>query len=134
MALPLDCRKILAFSAVMEIATGGVLIADPALVVSLLLGADVTGIGIALGRCFGIALLALGLACWPGRRQVESSSPAVRAMLAYNALIALYLVYLFAVRHLSGVLLWPGVALHAGVALLLALTLRGERQATAIER
>ena len=36
---------------------------DPAIVVTLLLGAEVAGEGILLGRCFGIALLALGLAC-----------------------------------------------------------------------
>ena len=40
-------------------------------------------------------------------------------MLAYNVLIAPYLAALGAVRHQGGVLLWPAVALHAGVALLL---------------
>ena len=46
-------------------------------------------------------------------------SPAFRAMLVYNALSAGYLVDLFAVGHFGGVLLWPAVALHAAVALLL---------------
>jgi hypothetical protein len=35
-------------------------------------------------------------------------------------LIALYLAYLGTLGHLGGSLLWPGVALHAVVALLLA--------------
>ena len=73
-----------------------------------------------LGRCFGIALLTLGLACWPGRQRAASGTPAFRAMLIYNALIALYLAFLGTVRHRAGLLLWPAVALHAVVALLLA--------------
>jgi hypothetical protein len=121
-------RKILAFAAVVEAGTGLVLMIDPALVVKLLLGADVSGVGILLGRCFGIALLALGMACWPSRQRSENSAPALRAMLTYNLLIALYLAYLGTVRHLDGVLLWPGVALHAVVALLLVWTWRNERQ------
>jgi len=37
-------------------------------------------------------------------------------MLAYNALVALYLGYLGIVGHAWGALLWPAVALHAVVA------------------
>jgi len=121
--------KILAFAAVVEIGTGLALMIDPAIVVTLLLGADVSGVGILLGRCFGIALLALGLACWPGRQRAESDSPAFRAMLIYNVLIALYLAYLGTVGHLGGLLLWPGVALHAVVALLLVWPWRDEQRA-----
>jgi hypothetical protein len=76
-------RKILAFAAVVEVGTGLVLIIDPAIVVTLLLGAEVSGVGTLLGRCFGVALLALGLACWPSRQHTESGSPAFRAMLLY---------------------------------------------------
>ena len=119
-------RKVLAFAAVVEVGTGLVLMIDPAIVAALLLGADVSGVGTLLGRCFGIALLALGLACWPGRR-AESSLPAFRAMLTYNVLIALYLAYVGMVAHLGGLLLWPGVALHAVVALLLVWTSRHQR-------
>jgi len=119
-------RKILAFAAVVEVGTGLLLLIDPALVVKLLLGADVSGVGILLGRCFGIALLALGLACWPSRQRTENSAPALRAMLTYNLLIALYLAYLGTAGHLGGLLLWPGVALHAVVALLLVWIWRNE--------
>ena len=111
--------KILAFATFVEVGTGLVLMVDPAIVVTLLLGVGVSGAGILLGRCFGIALLALGLACWPIRQRAERGSPAFRGMLIYNALIALYLAYLDTVGHLGGSL-WPAVALHAVVALLLA--------------
>jgi len=126
--------KVLAFAAIVEGGTGLVLMINPALVAILLLGVEVSGAGTLLGRCFGIALLALGLACWPTRQRAETGWPAFRAMLTYNALIALYLAYLGTAGRLSGVLLWPGAALHALVALLLVWTRRVERQARAAIR
>ncbi|MFZ1641403.1 MAG: hypothetical protein WAV07_08175 [Candidatus Contendobacter sp.] len=126
--------KILAFAAVVEVGTGLVLMIDPAIVVTLLLGAEVSGVGMLLGRCFGIALLALGLACWPGQSRAESGAPAFWAMLTYNGLIALYLADLGTVGRLGGVLLWPGVALHAIVALLLIWTWRDERRTQATHK
>ena len=118
-------KKILFFAAFVEMGTGVALMIDPAIVVNLLLGVDLSGVAIAIGRCFGIALLALGWACWPGGQPVESGSPAVRAMLLYNVLIASYLVYLGAARDLVGLLLWPAAALHAVVAIALIWTWRG---------
>ena len=123
--------KILAFASVVEVGTGLVLMIDPAIVVTLLLDTEVSALGTLLGRGCGIALLALGLACWPGRPRADSGSPAFRAMLIYNMLIALYLAYLGTVGHLGGLLLWPGVALHAVVALLLIWTWRDERRTKA---
>ena len=111
--------RILAFSAVVELATGLVLLADPALVVSLLLGVDASAAVTWVGRCFGVALLALGVACWPSHSRSASDSAVLRAPLIYNAGIALYLAYLGAAAHVGGPLLWPAVALHAGVAVAL---------------
>jgi hypothetical protein len=123
-------KKILAFAAVVEIGTGVILMIDPAIVVVLLLGVDVSGVGIALGRCFGVALLALGLACWPGGQGAANGSSVFWAMLTYNALIALYLAFLGTIRHVGGLLLWPGVALHAALALLLLWAWHRERRST----
>ncbi len=108
-------RKVLVFSAVAEVATGLVLLLDPAVLARLLLGGELSGVAPILARCFGVALLSLGLA------------PALRTMFIYNALIALYLAYLGASGQASGVLLWPAAALHAAVALLLIWTGRGTR-------
>jgi len=124
-------RKILAFAAIVEVGTGLALMIRPAMVVTSLLGASESGGGRPLGRFFGVALLALGLACWPSRQRAESGSPPFRAMLTYNVLVALYLGYLGTVRDLGGVLLWPAVALHAGVALLLLWAARDERRTKA---
>jgi hypothetical protein len=126
-------RKILAFAAIVEVGTGLALMVDPAIVAALLLGVDLSGVGVVLGRCFGIALVALGLACWPRPQRAEDDSPAFRAMLTYNALIALYLAYLGTVGHMRGLLLWPGVALHAVVALLLVWVWREERRTRAAD-
>lgn len=110
-------RKILGFAAVVEVGTGLVLMIDPAIVVALLLGAEVSGAGLLLARCFGTALLALGLVCWPGRQRGENDSSAARGMLIYNVLIALYLAHAGTAGHMGGLLLWPGIGLHAMVAL-----------------
>jgi Ca2+/Na+ antiporter len=125
---PNTLQKILAFAAAMEVGTGLVLVISPAIVVTLLLGADASGVGTLVGRFFGVSLFALGVACWPAWQRAESASPAFRAMLVYNALIATYLAYLGTAGHLGGLLLWPAVALHAVVALLLAWIWRDNRR------
>lgn len=122
-------RKLLGFSSLAEIGTAFAVLVDPGLVVRLLLGADIAGAGIPVARCFGVVLLCLGLACWPGGPDVRSDSPAFRGMLLYNALIALFLAYLFVFEHLGGVLLWPAVVLHAVVAAWLVVAQRTERRA-----
>ncbi len=124
-------KKILAFAAVAEIGTGLALMIDPALVISLLAGAGVGGAGMPLARFPGIALLALGVACWPGPQITRSTSPASLGMLIYNVLVALFLGYLYFVGHLGGVMLWPAVALHAAVAVLLVRARLGERRSAA---
>lgn len=104
-------RSVLAASAVLEIATGLGLMVAPAVVVRLLLGAGGSDQPMALGRVAGIAMLALGFACWPNARIADDRGPALRAMVTYNLLITLYLAYL-GVAHLAGPLLWPAVAIH----------------------
>jgi hypothetical protein len=119
---PITLGRVLAFAAVVEVATGFALIAAPPLAISLLLGMSASSEGTRIARVAGVALLAVGVACWPGRQAVQAASPAVRAMLLYNILIALYLAALAIVRHVGGPLLWPAVVLHTVVALLLIWT------------
>jgi hypothetical protein len=100
-----DMKKALIFAAVAEAATGLALLIVPSLVGHLLLGEDLTGIAVPVARVAGIALIGLGVACWPG--------PPLVGMLTYSALVALYLAYLGFAVGLTGILLWPAVALHA---------------------
>jgi len=89
----------------------------------LLLGLAASADGLLVGRCFGIAVLALGWSCWPGSAPLDGAAP-LRAMFAYNVLIAAFLAYVGVAAYPIGVLLWPAAALHAAVALLLVWTSR----------
>ena len=131
---PNTLTKLLAFSSVVEIGTGLALMVVPALVVRLLLGVNESGDGLPLARFAGITLFALGIACWPSAQRSVSGTAAFRGMLTYNVLVALFLAYLFIVEHIGGVLLWPGVALHAVVAILLVWTWRNERRTGAPDK
>ena len=104
-------KKLLALAAIAEVATGLALLVAPALVGRLLLGAELKGVAVAVARVLGIALIALGVACWPG--------PALLGMLTYGALVTAYLLYLAVRGEWVGPLLWPAVALHAILTLLL---------------
>src|SRR6266566_2846072 len=105
-------RKVLTFAAVFEAATGLALLIVPLLVGRLLLGAELTD-AIPVARVAGIALIALGVCCWPG-------STALCGMLTYSALATLYLAYLGVNGEWVGPLLWPAVVLHGILTVLLA--------------
>jgi hypothetical protein len=113
-------NKVLALAAVGEASLGLVLLVYPPIVVRLLLDAEIAGAGIAVSRVAGIALIALGLACWPGSDAGGSPSRALRAMLCYSLLATLYLAYLGISGGWVGSLLWPAVAIHAILTFLLA--------------
>ncbi len=104
--------KVLTFAAVFEAATGLALLIVPLLVGRLLLGAELTD-AIPVARVAGIALIALGVCCWPG-------STALCGMLTYGVLATLYLAYLGVNGEWGGPLLWPAVVLHAILTILLA--------------
>ena len=104
-------KAVLVLAAVGEAATGAALLVVPSLVGKLLFGTDLTGVAIPVARVTGIALIALGVACWPG-------TPLV-GMLTYSAAVALYLAYVGSVGDSAGMLLWPAVFLHAMLTALL---------------
>jgi hypothetical protein len=108
-------KKLLALVAVLEALTGLVLIVCPSIVVKLLFSADIAGIAVVTSRFAGLALLALGVACWP----YGSASRALCGMLTYGSLATLGLLYLALSGRWNGPLLWPAVLLHAVLTLLL---------------
>jgi len=104
----------LALVALGEAATGLALLLAPAIVARLLLGLDdPTGVALVIARVTGIALIGLGLSCWPG-------STALAGMLTYSGGVTLYLALVGLGGEWVGVLLWPAVALHAVLTGLLA--------------
>ena len=102
---------MLALAAVSEAATGVALLIVPSLVGRMLFGVELAGIAMTVARVTGIALIALGVACWPG-------TPLV-GMLTYSAAVTLYLAYVGFAGGSTGILLWPAVALHGILAALL---------------
>jgi len=104
-------KGVLIFAAVGEAGTGLALLIVPGLVGRLLLGEELTGVAIPVARVAGIALVALGLACWPGTPR--------SGMLTYSAAVTLYLAYLGFAGGSAGLLLWPAVVLHAILTVLL---------------
>ena len=104
-------KSALTFAAIGEAATGLALLIVPSFVGQLLLGEQLTGVAVPVARVAGIALIALGIACWPG--------PPLVGMLSYSVFATLYLAYLGFAGSLTGVLLWPAVVLHAILTVLL---------------
>ena len=98
-------RRLFVFVAAGEALTGLALLIVPSLVGQLLFGAELSGVALAVARVAGIALIALGVACWPG--------PPLVGLLTYSAAVTLYLAYLGVAGGMNGVLLLPAVLLHA---------------------
>ncbi|VIO80974.1 hypothetical protein [Bradyrhizobium ivorense] len=104
-------NKVLKFAAVAETATGLALLFVPSLVGELLFGQQLVGLAMPFARVTGIALIALGTACWP-------ANPLI-GMFAYSSATTFYLAYVGFVGEFSGILLWPASVAHAFLSILL---------------
>ena len=112
-------KKLLITTAVLESATGLGLLASPALLATLLLGGGLdTPAAVTVARVAGVALLAIGLACWLARN--EGASRAARALVAALLLYNLGAGALFAQAGLAlqpaGVGVWGVVVIHTFLA------------------
>jgi hypothetical protein len=108
-------NRLLMLAALAEAGTGVILLADPPIVVQLLFGAEVSGSGMIMSRLAGIALIGLGVTCWPG----ADTRRAFYGMATYGVLAMLYLAYIGVRGESVGLLLWPGVVVHAVLIVLL---------------
>ena len=111
MGIPRAVNRVLEFAAVAEAATGAALLIVPSLVGRVLLGEELSGVAIPVARVAGIALIGLGIACWPGPPRI--------GMLVYGGAVMVFLAYV-GLTGGGGVLLWPAVVLHAVLTALLA--------------
>ena len=112
-------KRLLTLTAIIEVPTGLGLMAVPAVVVRLLLGSPLdTSAALMLGRVAGVALLALGVACWLAHDDTEgrAAKGLVAAMLLYNVSTVAILAFAGIGLRLHGVALWPAVVLHAAMA------------------
>lgn len=112
-------KKLLIFTALAEGGFGLLLLAAPPIVCRLLFAAEATGLAITLGRLTGMCLLALAIACWPGR----DSRSALFGMLTWSVLAMLFLI-MVGLGGSAGILLWPAAVVHAIIALLLLRAIR----------
>jgi hypothetical protein len=106
---------LLAVTAAGEAAMGLALLAYPPIVIRLLFGVEITGAAVLIGRVTGIALIGLGVACWPN----GSARQPLHGMVTYGTLAALYLVSVGIRGQEVGVLLWPAVVVHVVLVVLL---------------
>lgn len=117
-------KKILAIAAISEGLTGVILFVYPPIVIRVLFDTQIEGVGVFVSRIFGISLIALGISCWPDRNPVR----AFFGMFAYSLLATLFLTYV-GVTSSPGILLWPAVAAHVLLSVLLFWAWRKDRQA-----
>ena len=106
-------------TALVEAGAGLMLLVTPSLATRLLLDIDRPAPeALVVGRVCGAALLAIGVACWFARSDRGSLSQrgVLRAALVYNIGAVVVLGSAGLTLRPIGVGLWPGVALHAGLA------------------
>lgn len=89
-------RTLLITTAGIEVGAGLVLLALPSIMGTFLFGSALsTPVELTIARMMGIALLALGVACWSARKDGHSRATRglVGAMLVYNAGVIAVLGY-----------------------------------------
>jgi hypothetical protein len=115
-------KKLLVITAAIEAGTGIGLLVVPAVIARVLLGGTLEGpVALTVARVGGAGLLALGIACWVSRNEGHAL---VAAMLFYNVAAVAILAYAALGLALSGIGLWPAIALHTALAVWCATALR----------
>jgi len=119
-------RLLLIATAVTEVGTGLALMVAPVFTGHLLLGAEISGAAIPIARVTAAALLALGVACWFARGDVQSRAAKglVAAILVYDLGAVLVLAIAGVQLPTAGILLWVAVALHSAMAVWCVAVLR----------
>ena len=111
-------HNLLVVTAVLEGATGLVLITLPSRLATLLLGSTLDEpAALTLSRIAGVALAALAVTCWLARHDGEGRAARglVGALVFYHTGVAIVLAYASIGLSLSGVGLWPTVAFHGAM-------------------
>jgi hypothetical protein len=111
-------RSLHTISALIELGAGFALLCFPTAVVRLLVGELLEApAALTVARIGGAGITALGVACWFARDDSQSRAARglVAAMLLYNVAAVAILAFAGLGLGLHGVLLWPGVVLHAAM-------------------
>ena len=111
-------RQLLTIATLAECLAGVALMVTPDAGVTLLLGAEPGAVGSMVGRIAGVALLALGIACWGARADSGGAAQrgTLRAITIYNAGAGLLLIAFVATGKAYGVAVWIAGILHLALA------------------
>ena len=111
-------KNLLTLEAVIEVGAGLGMVVLPSVLVTLLLGSSLdTPVALTVARVAGVALLALGIACWLARHDGQSRAARglLGAMVVYNAGVFMVLAYAGIALGLQSIGLWPVVVVHAAM-------------------
>jgi len=111
-------KNLLTLEAVIEAGVGLGMVVLPSLLATLLLGSSLAApVALTVARVAGVALLAIGIACWLARHDGQSRAARglLGALVVYNAGVFMVLAYAGIALGLSGIGLWPVVAVHAAM-------------------
>ena len=123
-------RTLIFVAATLEALTGLALLVLPEFVAHLLFGTVLSNSGVAVGRVCGAALISLAVACWP--QAPDKTRQAIVALLIDDAFASAFVAWLAGSGQFKGLLLWPAVALHGVLTILLAVSVsRSGRQRVA---
>lgn len=100
-------KNLLIAGALGEGAFGVFVFVAPALALGLLFELEPVASTVIMTRVAGIALVGLGIACYP-----RGSRQGLYGLLGYSVLVMLYLIDV-GIGGAAGVLLWPAVVVHA---------------------
>lgn len=100
-------KNLLTVGAIGEAAFGVFVFVAPSLALALFLGIEPVASTVMMARIAGIALVGLGIACYP-----RGSQQNPYGLLAYSTFVMLYLIDL-GITGMAGLLLWPAVVVHA---------------------
>jgi hypothetical protein len=112
-------KLLLLVTALVEAATGLCLLVLPTVLLAILLGIEQATVDASfVARIAGAALLAIGIASWMARNDTRTPAQLglLTGILVYNAVATILLAYAGAFLKMTGILLWPTVALHAVLA------------------
>ena len=104
-------KRWLITASILEAFVGMFLLVLPALLIRLLFNVEINKSGVLVGRFAAVCLISLSVGCWPNRAGVG----AFLGMLTYNVLATVYFVCI-GLNGEAGIMLWPVVVAHAGLA------------------
>jgi hypothetical protein len=108
-------KNLLTVTAVIEGGTGLTMITFPSTLSRILLGSSLdTPVALTIARITGVAIFALGVACWLNRNNMQRQTVMglVAALMFYNAGNSAVLIYSGLVLGLSCISLWGVVIVH----------------------